>query len=845
MKAFLSHSSRDKEFIMAVAKELGRQFCVVDIQTFQTGIDFKKSIEQGLDDSKLFVFFASKPSVESIWVNFELEEAWYKKLERHLLRSLVYIIDSAVTRDKLPAWMTRALISENLNAPKPIARDIQHHLAELMRATRGSYFVGRARDRQNLEALSTPLDGSNPPRIFVLFGLPGIGRRSLIREIVPNLFGLKKSIEIAIGDGDSINDLCSTVAAHIEPYNTSERLREIVHAIQGLSSRDAEARLIGNLRRIMATGEMPIITDEGGLLTGDGYFSPTTTSLLTSVRGFSDVTLFITTHRKPRNADPVDVPCLKVPSLDPDDTKRLLARLGDKDSVKLDQGQLVELAQYVAGYPPAAYFAIRQAKDYGLDLVMRDKEILVRFRTSYFLRHFARTALNDMEKKLLRLLALYSPLPLTAIAKATGSEQDPEKLNEMFIRLIDLSLVEVDEDARYLIAPPIASAATSAFGFPSQDENRALAAALHDVINDKEEGPADLSSMRLLFRAARLSGEKRFEAASIGLSNDLIRLVRTLYHQRNYEQAIKVGFTAVDERPDSEEARAYLVRALIQEERWDEATQHLNALRAHSGPRTVSFLEGFLARKHDNLAGAIKHYDNAMKAGRNDVAVLREISLCYMLQGDMKAAQEYVKRAFDKDPENRFVLDLTAQICAAVGDDAGAMAALNALELLDSGAFWYRSSRIFLNRGMLPEAEKSAAKAVDSQENPPFHQLAQYAYCLICNGNAQEAEPLLARIDGSFQRKQPDIRVGLRCRFEILRERFGDALRLSAQIANKDTIYYKRIRRDALIGELKTSALPDATRKSYEAELKNLEAEIGGGKNLSEFPIDLGDSALG
>ena len=284
MKAFLSHSSRDKEFVTAVAKELGRQFCVVDIQTFQTGIEFKRSIEQGLDDSKLFVFFASKPSVESVWVNFELAEAWYRKLEGHLLRSLVYIIDSAVTRDKLPTWMTRALISENLSAPKPIARDIQHHLAELMRATRGSYFVGRARDRQKLEALSTPLDGSNPSRIFVLFGLPGIGRRSLIRDVVPNLFGLKKSIEIAIGDGDSINDLCSTIAAHIEPYNTSERLREIVHTIQGLSSHDAEARLIGNLRRIVAAGEMPIIMDEGGLLTGDGYFSPTTASLLTSVR---------------------------------------------------------------------------------------------------------------------------------------------------------------------------------------------------------------------------------------------------------------------------------------------------------------------------------------------------------------------------------------------------------------------------------------------------------------------------------------------------------------------------------------------------------------------------------
>jgi hypothetical protein len=37
MKAFLSHSSKDKQFVAAVAKELGRQFCVFDEQVFETG----------------------------------------------------------------------------------------------------------------------------------------------------------------------------------------------------------------------------------------------------------------------------------------------------------------------------------------------------------------------------------------------------------------------------------------------------------------------------------------------------------------------------------------------------------------------------------------------------------------------------------------------------------------------------------------------------------------------------------------------------------------------------------------------------------------------------------------
>lgn len=51
VRAFLSHSSKDKEFVRAVAQELGRQHCIFDKQAFKTGDEFKKAIELGLDSS--------------------------------------------------------------------------------------------------------------------------------------------------------------------------------------------------------------------------------------------------------------------------------------------------------------------------------------------------------------------------------------------------------------------------------------------------------------------------------------------------------------------------------------------------------------------------------------------------------------------------------------------------------------------------------------------------------------------------------------------------------------------------------------------------------------------------
>ena len=177
MKAFLSHSSHDKEFVKKVATELGRQYCIFDEQVFETGEEFTRSIEQGLDDSSVLTLLASRNSVKSLWVKFEMEEAWYRKLSGSLNKSLVYIIDSSVTIDQLPRWLHRALVRHE-TSPKVVARDIRYHLDKFLRERRHPFFIGRSQDIEQLEAVLTPFDGSQPPHALFITGLPGIGRRT-------------------------------------------------------------------------------------------------------------------------------------------------------------------------------------------------------------------------------------------------------------------------------------------------------------------------------------------------------------------------------------------------------------------------------------------------------------------------------------------------------------------------------------------------------------------------------------------------------------------------------------------------------------------------------------------
>jgi hypothetical protein len=75
-------------------------------------------------------------------------------------------------------------------------------------------------------------------------------------------------------------------------------------------------------------------------------------------------------------------------------------------------------------------------------------------------------------------------------------------------------------------------------------------------------------------------------------------------------------------------------------------------------------------------------------------------------------------------------------------------------------------------------------------------------------------------------RLRRDIRVALRCSFEVARGKYSDALLQSDRIVDKNTIFYKRIRFDALIGELRYTALRDEVRQRYQQEADGLADEL-------------------
>ena len=824
MKAFLSHSSKDKEFVRAVAILLQRQYCIYDEWSFDSGLEFKKSIEDGLQESSVFVLFASKNSLDSIWVQFELDEAWYQRLRHRLSTSLVYLIDSSIDTTSLPQWLTRASV-RRFNAPQLISRDIRYHLDNLLLERQNPYFTGRSSDINSLEQALTPLGELKPPRSFLISGLPGIGRRALVKHVIPSLLQLRKFSEIRIGEGDSINDICINIADSTEPYNTAKGLAAIVAEIKSISEEDALKRISKNLLSLVGSGELPIIIDDGGFMNEEGYLQEEIKKLIITIQQTNGLYASFISWRKPDIDLPVPFPLIQLRPLGETETKRLLKLLSDHKNVNLLPEQIDELAEYIAGYPPAAHYVIQQSKDYGIDLVLRDKPTLTHFTSTIFLRHLSKIGLSDYEKRTLRMLASYSPLPISVI---TGLLQvDPNTLDTLLIRLIDLSLVIATDCGHYRIADPIKEASIQFFGPLSLSDHHEIAKRISHYLKTAEfEGP-QLQLARLLFTAASMSRDPSLLAESIHLVNDLIKLTETFYHQRRYQEVIETAHVTLKERPASITARRYLIRALIQEEQWGEAERQIQELRKYSPSRDVFFHQGFLERNRGNIPKAISNYKTAKDLGWRGLAINRELAFCHFRLGEYDPASDYIKEALKSPVANRFIVDLNAQIAIRKRDEQTAKAALDTLKVIDDPIYYYHRLSTYERAFGTPEAALEAVQqAFQETIEPPFGVLAQLANCQIESGHLPEAQETLSQINRRFPRVKNDIRQGLKCKLEIACKNFSEALLTCKNINDKDSVIYKKLKRDALEGELATSALTDETRKQYKSELSKLDEEL-------------------
>ena len=350
MRAFLSHSSKDKEFVAAVATDLGRQHCVFDQYTFHTAEDFRDSIRQGLQDSTLFVLFASHASLESNWVNFELDEAELRHIHRELTTTLVIFISDEVTIEDLPHWLRRTKVAVAYT-PKAAAREVQRIMQSIAHSRQKPIYVGRQKERQDAEEKIFTLSGT-PSRFIFVTGLTGIGRRSFLTRLSNDLLNLSTQIVIRLEAGENLKEFVAKIAEHAETYTGPEHLRSIVDQIFDEDENLVQSRLRRYCNELIRQQQLPVFYDDGGIIDDDGYLRLPISIMLTTLEHEPAIYLAFVTNRTP-NFDGMDMasrpPVIRIPPLPSTDTVRLLGRLNEgAKSATLSSSEVRDLASVVA-----------------------------------------------------------------------------------------------------------------------------------------------------------------------------------------------------------------------------------------------------------------------------------------------------------------------------------------------------------------------------------------------------------------------------------------------------------------------------------------------------------------
>jgi len=825
-RAFLSHSSRDAELVRAVAAGIGRPFVRLDYFNFSTGDEFLAAIDQALSESALFVLFASRHSLQSLWVDAEVDAARYELKLGRLRKCLVCIMDDTLQAADLPSWLRRFKYVRS-RAARPIARVVRGEIDDLMRERQHEFFVNRTRETEALQEVIAPSSGANPPTAFAVVGLDGMGRRTLLERISKDLLSLPRLLQINVESGDSASDLAVKIADLTEPAGAPDDAIAMAAEIEALDPGDAVARAIEDLRGAVALGELPTLVDRGGLLDNEGRLTDAVESLLSRSGDELDAPIAIISPRRPHFADRTPVPMVRVAELADSYVRRLLGLLARARSLELSPDQIGELAGLTRGYPPSARYSIDLAEHYGVSVASSDAQRAIEYRVRPFRSYLRSLILSADARTLLRILASNSPLPLEVLGQVVAAE--PVVATEALVQLIDSSLVVPTSAGWYRAVDPIVDTVQRELGGCSRLEYSTVAEALERFLAQAGDELALLELARVRYRALVQAGGDTEQRFAYALASDWIKAAKDLYHRREYERSETVARAALEARPDNADVRAYLARALIKQGQHDAASAEIQELRRRGEGEDAAFLEGFLARHRGRFRDAVAAYSASRNMGRRGVALDRELANCYLELGELALAKQHIEAARSRQEDNPFIIDLRIRIACYEDDEPTARSLIELLGQVDDPAFLeFRKSRVELYFGQPDDVLAGARRAIAaSTGRPSFEIQAQLVLALALTGNVDEGQDALERLQTMYPLRGRDVQLGLECRLQIARGRFDDALATLERIEDRDRPVHLRLRRDALQGLLDNTYLPASRRRDLQDEVTRLDSRLG------------------
>lgn len=698
---FLSLSFVDEAFVRAVYDRLPRGVARYYQRSFDRGEDLVEAMERNLDASEVFVLFASRASLRSLAVAFEINEARSRTIFGKMKRVFVFPIEPGLTFSDLPKWLQASWQPNAGESPADIARFLTTILLEPDRglSIAAPQVIGRGATVDAVRRLAAAhlQRRRSSPRVFIFPGISGIGRRTFaayyLRQGMGGDVSLPYGPSIQLSAQAELIDLYRALRSEVNPTITPQAMAADQAVFQGLRQDEQIAEII----RVM--GHFSALRQAVTLVTAAGLFEDVATPkewVAPLLKAVADDQILIIVSNLQFRAEFVDglgnAIQMRVAELDNDDIRTLMiftANLLDIGDFKISD----RLVQAIGGHADVANAAVRLAKQRGTGILERDPRQLFSVQQAIIGDSVRPEALSTVSRQILDVLgwlpALGSDLLEEIAVKELGVAQD--EFNSTIESLILGCLI-------YANGPrlAIANSVRQLYRRYNVADSKTVAA-MAKVFKAAWSKAQDQGFRDDLFSAfvfmhlldgSSLPGELK----ALLTPSNLYDVVRDAYargkqteNDATIQQAIEWGGAAADMKMSEglrEEILSTVARAQIRLRLYSDATSTIEDMKRRHY-RQVTFLEGHLLRKRRKFEDAIPKLRVALENNRGNRAAVHELALCYRRLHKSRELEELLRENEHIVDDSAQFLDFMIGLRIARNDLAPVPAAIEKLRQLD------------------------------------------------------------------------------------------------------------------------------------------------------------------
>jgi tetratricopeptide (TPR) repeat protein len=661
-KAFLSHSSKDKEIVRKVAKQLGNKNCVLDEISFGPGRNTLEQIFNELESSDIFVLFISDDSLNSPWVKKEIQKARENLKKDFLDRIIPFVIDKRInySDSRIPKWIAKPYNLKYINNEVIILSKIRQALKEVsFKKTRFNQeieknFVGRNTEMQKFENEINNLDNWTPTYIIAYNYFEGIGRRTFLKNALRkyNLIEYTDTpTTITIDSKDSLENF-------IYKLNTISKNPEVID--YDFSNIDLTLKVdvaVKLVKQFMDFRELIFIIDEGGIILPNKSIAKWFKNLVNNEVFNNNLTMCLVSKYRPNeNFLKRENKSLtyRIPELSKPETKNLFLRLlkiYQLENIKREEKEF--FIDHLKGIPSQIIYAVNLIDINPLEAKKNINEIIE------YSDRFSSTILNHLKEtntayQLSILLSTNEIFSIELVNKVFG---DNEQTSSAIQKLFDLSLFNfVFGGWEYIKLNPILSDYINRSKIQLEPEfknklNNVTKQLLKEdldkiIIDDYSEFMITLQ--RMLEDGIKI--KKKYFIPSL-----IIKNIIKEYDKGNYDYVIKICLELLENQNYDQQIiweTNYRLTLAYARTKNDKFFDYISYFKNAENNLDYHFLLGFYYRHKGNSTKALENYFKALNVDPDHSRTKREIVNLYLSLEQYEEALDLAKENYEKRQTN-------------------------------------------------------------------------------------------------------------------------------------------------------------------------------------------------